>query len=316
MKNLIYVLSLFLAIGCATTKNVDNKEKSVKSESKSSEIQDVRSVDKSYSENINTVSNLRKVKSKVVCADHGKVKKTNWRDLLEAGFSCIQDEDWTSLSSIASKLSHNHLKAPWGPYYRSIVAEHRGDLARSIWMVDLALKKAPDNALLLYQKARLLWLTKRESASYSLMRSVVEKDKKNYDAILFLGNVHYRDRDFAEALKFYKKILEHNSGDADYRAAVGESFYFGGKYKESIKHYKAASSKMKINGSLYYKIGMAYKNLKNWDLAKSFLEKAISQKRKGRTLASLGDMKIRENLKEVIMKIESGKSKKIVKESK
>lgn len=310
MKQIILFASVIFLFGCATTQNNEiKKNKNAKKEKKSSEIQDVKSVDATYSENIQTVSNLRKVKSKVLCVDHVKVDKKNWRNLLEAGFSCIQDKKWTALSSIASKLSHNHLKAPWGPYYRSIVSEHRGDLARALWMIDLALKKSPENALILYQKARILWLTKKESQSYSLMKKVVEKDPKNFDALLFLGNIHYRDRDFAEALKYYNKVLAYNSGDAEYRAALGESLYFIDKHKDSIKHYKAAASKIKLNGSLYYKIGLAYKNLKDWSLAKAFLEKAISQKRKGRSLASLGDMKIREDLKEVMIKINANKEK-------
>lgn len=316
MKNLGLMFVVLFLFGCASTPDGNMSKDSSKKSKKSGELQDVRTVDKTYSENIQTVSNLRKVKSKVACVDHNKVDKTNWRNLLEAGFSCIQDKDWTALSSIASKLSHNHLKAPWGPYYRSIVAEHRGDLARSLWMADLSLKKSPDNALILYQKARVLWLTKKESQAYSLMKDVVKKDPKNYDALLFLGNIHYRDREFKEALSYYNKVLEFNSGDSEYRAALGESLYFNGNYKDSIKHYKAASSNMKLNGSLYYKVGLAYKNLKDWEQSKSYLEKAISQKRKGRSLASLGDMKIRKDLKEVMTKIESGKGKNIVKESK
>jgi len=316
MKKYTLIFSTLFIFGCATVPNSKPKKNVAPKSKKSGELQDVKSVDSTYSENIETVSNLRKAKSKVACADHNKVDKANWRNLLEAGFSCIQEKKWTALSSIAAKLSHNHLKAPWGPYYRSIVAENRGDLARALWMADLALKKSPDNALILYQKARVLWLTKHESESYSLMKEVVKKDPKNYDALLFLGNVHYRDREFKEALSYFNQVLKFNSGDAEFRAALGESLFFSGKYKESVKHYKAASAKIKINGSLYYKIGLAYKNLKDWDLSKSYLEKAISQKRKGRSLASLGDLKMRKDLKEVMTNIESAKGKKIVKETK
>lgn len=310
MKNLIAAaFSVVFLFGCASLENGEMEKKASKKEAKSQELQDVKTVDTTYSENIKSMSSLRKVKSKVLCDDHAKVEKKNWRDLLEAGYSCIQDKKWSALNAIASKLSHNHLKAPWGPYYRSVVSEHRGDLARALWMVDLADKKAPNNSLIMYQKARILWLTKDESAAYSLMKKVVAKNPKNYDAILFLGNIHYRDRDFKTALQYYKKVLEFNYKDSEYRAAMGESFFFGGKYQDSIKHYKAATSNIQKNASLLFKTGMAYKNLKNWNSAKTYFEKAISQKRKGRSLASLGDMEIRKNLKEVITKIEAGKSK-------
>jgi tetratricopeptide (TPR) repeat protein len=311
MRILVLLMSVLFLFGCASGDKSTEIEKSVtKKKSKDSEeLQDVKTVDKTYSENIKSISNLKRVKSKVACSDHSKVEKTKWRDLLEAGFSCIQDKNWSALNGIAEKLSHNHLKAPWGPYYRSIVSEHRGDLARAMWMIDLADKKAPNNSLIMYQKARVLWLTKNESESYSLMKKVIEKDPKNYDALLFLGNVHYRDRDFKTALTYFEKVMQYNYKDAEYRAAMGESLYFSGKHQESIKHYKAASAGIKINASLLYKTGLAYKNIKNWNLAKTFFEKAISQKRKGRSLASLGDMQIRKDLREVVAKIEAGKPK-------
>lgn len=309
MKNLSLLFSVVFLFGCASVDSAKMEKKdSSKKEAKSKELQDVKTVDKTYSEDIKSMSSLRKTKSKVLCDDHTKVEKKNWRDLLEAGFSCIQDKKWSPLSAIASKLSHNHLKAPWGPYYRSIVSEHRGDLSRSLWMIDLADKKAPNNSLIMYQKARVLWLTKNESEAYSLMKQVVAKNPKNYDALLFLGNIHYRDRDFKTALKYYEKVLQFNYKDSEYRAAMGESFFFSKKYQDSIKHYKAATSNIKKNASLLYKTGLAYKNLKNWASAKTYFEKAISQKRRGRSLASLGDMEIRKNLKDVITKIEAGKS--------
>lgn len=300
MKYLVIILSFIFVSGCATGPATKMEKGTGKGQGKE---QDVKTIDATYSTDIKSFSNLKKSRARVACRDYGNVDKKNWRDLLEAGFSCIQLKNWESLSAIAGKLSHNHLKAPWGPYYRSIVAENQGDLARAIWMADLALKKAPENAMILFQKARILWLTKEESQAYEMMEKVVELDSKNYDAILFLGNIHYRDRDFLEALIYYDKVLKYNYRDGKYRAAMGESNFYIGKYQESIKHYKAAASSEKLNASLFYKIGLSYKNLKNWSSAKTYLEKAISQRRKGRGLASLSDEKMRNDLKSVVAKI-------------
>ncbi len=309
MKYLITILALILVTGCATGP-AEKMEKGESSKDGKADLQDVKTVDTTYSEGIKASSNLKSSRARVSCNEYANVDKKNWRDLLEAGFSCIQKKNWDALSSIASKLSHNHLKAPWGPYYRSIVAEQRGDFARAIWMADLALKKAPDNAMILFQKARILWVTKKETASYEMMKKVVEADPNNYDALLFLGNIHYRDREFVEALGYYDKVLKYNYRDAKYRAAMGESNFYIGNYQESIKHYKAAAGGAKLNASLYYKLGLAYKNLKNWNNAKTYLEKAILQRRKGRSIASLSDENMRNDLKAVEAKIREVKGDK------
>ncbi len=306
MKNFTVLMLLLFVSACATGP-ATNLEKEV-DEGKNGE-QDVKTVDKTYSTDIRSFSNLKKTKSKISCNNYLKVKKENWRDLLEAGYSCIQKKKWNVLSSIAEKLSHNHLKAPWGPYYRSIVSEHKGDLARAVWMADLALKKAPGNSMILFQKARVLWMVKEETSSYEMMKKVVKLNPENYDAILFLGNIHYRDRDFKEALVYYNKILKVNSKDSKYRAAMGDSYFHTGKYKESVKHYKVAVYKERMNASLLYKIGLSYKFMKDWGRSKTYLEKAVAQKRKGRGLASVSAENMIADLKSVKAKIEASKGK-------
>ncbi len=306
MKYSMISLGFIFILGCATgpSSQIDNV-KILNGVKKG--FQDVKKIDTVYSSGIKASSNLRNLRARVSCKEYGDVDNKNWRRMLEIGYSCIKKKNWSALSVVANKLSHNHLKAPWGPYYRSIIAEQEGDLTRAIWMVDLALKKAPQNTIIIFQKARVLWLAKNESMAYEMMKKVVKLDPKNYDALFFLGNIHYRDRDFKEALKFYKKIFKYNHKDAGYRAAMGESNFYLGNYQESIKHYKAAALRSKLNASLFYKLGLSYKNLKNWSNAKVYLEKAIVQRRKGRSLASLSDEKIRADLKIVEAKIRENK---------
>ncbi len=309
MKYGLVVLGFIFILGCATSPS--SKMSYVQGlKGLKQDFQDVKKIEVLYSSGIKASSNLKVLRAQVSCEEYENIDKKKWRRMLEIGYSCIKKKNWGALSVIAKSLSHNHLKAPWGPYYRSIIAEQEGDFARAIWMVDLALKKAPDNPIIIFQKARILWLIKNESAAYKMMKKVVKLNPKNYDALLFLGNIYYRDQDFKEALGFYKKVLKYNYKDAAYRAAMGESNFYLRNYQESIKHYKAAAVRSKLNASLFYKLGLSYKNLKNWTNAKFYLEKAIAQRRKGRSLASLSDEKIRTQLKIVEAKIREIKGNK------
>lgn len=300
---------LFLG-ACATTGNGtgDAAKQSLSKEEKAQSLQDVRSVDKTYSSNINLATTLEKVRTKYSCKEYRQLKKTAWKDLLEAGYSCIDQKKWIELSEIAKILSHNHLKAPWGPYYRSIVAENKRDFSRALWMINLAEKKAPENSIILYQKARLLWTMGDETESYKLMEKVVKLNPKNFDALFFLGKIQYRDREFADAIHYFEKVYRYKRKDAAFRASLAESYFFEKKYKKSIDHYKAAASGQELNASLFYKIGLAYKNLKKYDSAKNYFEKAISQRRKGRSLASFSDDKVRAELNQVIQILEKKKA--------
>ncbi len=312
----IILLAAFIT-GCATTdSNISEKgntqasSKNTKKEKPKEELQDVQTIDKSYGSKIRITSYIKKTKAKIKCSDYSKVKVDEWRKLLESGWSCIKNKNWPVLEEIANILSRKHIKAAWGPYYKSIIAEKQGDLMKAQWMINLAERKAPNNPVITFQKARLAWLQKDETQAFDLMKAVLKQDAKNLDAAQFLGEIHFRDRQFKEAINYLTKTLKYMGRDSKTRLALAESHFELGKYKESLAHYKTAISLTQNNADLWMKMGLSYQNLKNYERAKSCYEQAINQKRKGRALASLSDQEIRKNLSAVNKIIEERNAKK------
>lgn len=303
MKIMGVILCILFLSACSTTKEMRKGTASDKVAAADSKVekQDVKSLDLTYSDGVESSFSKR---GKYKCDEYKTFKKEDWKKIIESGFSCIVDKNWAELSEIADILSHNHLKAPWGPFYKSVIAsDQRGDHLRALWMVDLALRKSPENTLILFQKARVKWLLEEHAEAFKIISDVVKKDKKNYEAAFFLSQIHYRDREFKEALKYFKDLGRYYSKDSNYRISYAESLFHTGKFKESVQQYKVAAGIEKNNATFYYRIGQAYKNMQNWSYAKSYLEKAISQRRKGRALASLSDEKIRKDLKFVEAKL-------------
>lgn len=310
---IIFILANFV-VSCVTGDKTSDKSASQKTkEAKKKDLsqtekQDVTTVDTAYVEDIKGVSNFDKNRSKYNCNEYQKIEKQKWRDLVDAGYSCIRDKNWGTLSEVATLLSHNHLKAPWGPYFRSIVSESKADYSRALWMIELANKKAPNNPLVMYQKARILWGTKNETEAYNLFKEVYKLNSNLYEVPLFLGFVEYRDRNFKEAIAYFQKVEKYVNRNPEFNAALAESYFFTNDFKKSLPHYKSAVSREDLNASLYYKIGLAYKNLKDWNQAKSYFEKALSQRRRGRSIASFDDSSLHAALKEVDTVLSAQKS--------
>ena len=241
-KNNFIFLLFFILASCATTSESGNNEKAQTNEEKSSKEkngeestakQDVKEIDLNYSKGFK----LSEKKGKIDCNKYLEIEKEDWRGLVESALSCIYDKNWSNLSKVADILSHNHLKAPWGPYYKSIVASERfRDYQRAEWMINLAAKKSPKNDIINYQLARIYWNTNRKPQAYDLMEEIRKKDPNNSSVLRFLGDVEYRDRNFKKTLKHYSKIIPKFSRDLEFRAALATSYFYTDQKEKSLSH--------------------------------------------------------------------------------
>ena len=311
-KNYLLLLLLVLS-ACATAEKANDdtdaasKSGIEKSIEDTTAQQDVKEIDLNYSKDLE----LSQKNGRLECKKHVEVEKTEWRKLVESALTCINEKDWTELSKIADKLSHNHLKAPWGPYYKSIVASERfRDFKRAEWMCNLALKKSPNNLIINYQLARIYWNTDRKPEAYDLMESIRKKDPKNMNVIRFLGDIEYKDRNFKKALKHYDKISSEFSRDLDYRAALATSLFYTNQKEKSLSHYKYAVRNSKDKAPYLFQIGEVYKEMKNWTLAKAYYLKAIKTGSKVRSIASLDPKKIKVQLDYVDQRLKEKLQKK------
>ena len=309
-KNYLLPL-LFLLSACATTGEGEfGKDKSKigigSTGEESTEKQDVRKLDLNYSKNFL----LSKKRGKFDCKKHVEFKKEDWKKFVESALSCIYDKNWTELSKIADVFSHNHIKAPWGPYYKSIVAsEQFKDYHRAEWMCNLALKKSPNNTVITYQLARIFWNTDRKPQAYDLMESIRKKGFNSPSVLRFLGDIEYKDRNFKKALKYYTKIKSKYYRDLDFRAALATSFFYTGKKEKSLNHYKYVAKNIVDKGLPLYQLGEVYKSMKNWSLAKAYYLKAMKAGPNARNIASL-DLKIKVQIDYVDQRIKESKRRK------
>ena len=302
-KTLI-LLSIAISLGCSTASknNESGSKKTAKKEKSRLESQDVKGVDSQYTESVKFTVQEGKYK----CEQAIEFSKEEWRKLLESGLSCIYNKNWNGLSKVADILSHNHLKAPWGAYYKSLIASEKyKDFQRAEWMANLALKKAPENQIIKFQLARIYWNTDRNSEAYDLMQEIKKKNPNDVSILKFLGDIEYKDRNFKEAEKYYSKVLSEFSRDLAFRAAYAGTLYYNGKEKESLSHYKYVLRRASDKRPLYFQIGEIYKKEKNWKYAKAFYERAIKDTQSVRSIASLDQKKIKIQLDYVDQKLKA-----------
>lgn len=229
---------------------------------------------KVYTQNNTLLSVLNNDSVKERCEFNADKDYKDWGRMLRVGFACVNKNDWKTVSSIGHAFSIRHIDAPWGAYFLSLASEKAGDMPRAIWMIGLADRKAPDNAIIEFQKARLLWLQDQKDAAFQSAKKALELDGKLSEAALLMAQIYFSDYEFENAQTYYRKVIDSN--DKVFTAVLGmaETFAQLDKFKESIPFYIKAIKLKKNRIDLAYVLADIYETkVKDYKRALDWYEK-------------------------------------------
>lgn len=141
------------------------------------------------------------------CPKDRMYEKEDWRKVVGYASSCVKAKEWNQLEKIGTHLAKTAPLTPWGAYYLSLVATTRKDYPRAQWMLELALKKAPNEGLFHYELGRLFWEMGDEAAAIKEMKQASDLNPALLDAHFVVGQLALRRDDLSEARKQMAKIL-------------------------------------------------------------------------------------------------------------
>lgn len=188
---------------------------------KSEEDKVALELSKKYVEKIEIVdSQNKKALNQLLCpTDKQTLTNKDWKQLVDFANACVNKKNWNTLEFIAFKLTEESSLSPWGSYYLSIISEQKHHLDRAFWHVDLALKKAPGQAILYFQKARLQWKNHEYELSAENFEKAIELNSSLTSAHLFLAQINFRDQDYKVAESHFEKVL--NNDQRNFEAILG-----------------------------------------------------------------------------------------------
>lgn len=179
-------------------------------------------------------------------ASDKKWQKADWKSVVQMANGCVVKGQWSQVEDLANHLARQDHLAPWGPYYLSLAADARKDYSRALWMIELALKKAPSLGILKYQKGRILWGLEEYSQAMEMFEEALDKEPELLDAHMMLAQIHYRDQEFDKAKDHFEVVLSKDS--KNYTALVGlaECELKDGNIDKALGYFDRAVSR---NGS-------------------------------------------------------------------
>jgi TolA-binding protein len=109
----------------------------------------------------------------------------------------------------ATALTQEHLKryphSPWGSYYRALIHSDRGETAQAQWFIDLAIKKAPAEILLQYEKGRQLIEVNPEQA-ISLLTAASLNGDETEESKLVLGLLSFEKERCGKVSQYFENL--------------------------------------------------------------------------------------------------------------
>ncbi len=227
-----------------------------------------------YTQNNSLLSVLSKDKVKEKCRFDAKKDFEDWGNMLRVGFVCVNEKKWDTVRLIGETFSVRHIDAPWGAYFLSLVSEKEGNMPRALWMIGLADRKSPENGIIEFQKARLLWLQDQKDAAFQSAKKALELEPKLAEAALLMAQVYFSDYEFENAQTYYRKVIDAN--DEVFGAVLGmaDSFAQLDKFKEAVPFYIRAIKLKKNRIDLAYVLADIYETkIKDYKRALTWYEK-------------------------------------------
>lgn len=90
------------------------------------------------------------------------------------------------------------------------------------------------------------------------LKRIVEKDPKNLQALIALGNIYYDGQKFEEALVYYKKALEIDPKISSVWTDMGTMYHQLGKVDSSIICFQKGVDFDSKNKAAWFNLGLVY----------------------------------------------------------
>lgn len=148
---------------------------------------------------------------KASCPVDSQWQSLEWKKVMPLANACIRAKDWQRVEKMGDWLAKQAPLTPWGPFYLGIAAESRKDYPRAIWMLELALKKAPKEGIFQYELGRIHWDLKNDRAAVAAMKAASDLSPGLVDAHAVVGQLALQRQDYAEGERYFQKALAANA---------------------------------------------------------------------------------------------------------
>jgi tetratricopeptide (TPR) repeat protein len=169
-------------------------------------------------------------------------KTASLNDDVKGAAGCVHSNNWHQVEEFGNQMAIQFPNDAWGAYFLSLSAEHNKDWPRARWMAELAVKKAPNEGLTIYQLGRLQWAMSERMTALETLKKAVDKNPSLVEAHVLMGQMALMDDSKSAAEKSFLKAYEYDSKNFAALMGLGEIYRQNKKWTEAEKYLRQAVS--------------------------------------------------------------------------
>jgi tetratricopeptide (TPR) repeat protein len=137
-------------------------------------------------------------------------------------------------------------------------------------MIELALKKSPRQAILIYQKGRIFWGMGEFAQAAEVYNQALKENPRFVDAHIFLAQLYFRDQDFGRAAKHFATVMDLQPDNVMGTVGLAETRLQQGQAKVAVELYEKAVNQAPRQVSYRLKLAELYEvSMKDYSQALS-----------------------------------------------
>ena len=95
------------------------------------------------------------------------------------------------------------------------------------------------------------------------LRAKIQANPKDFDALVELGNIHFEQENFNDAIELYEKALAERPDDVNLRTDLATAMYYQRRFDEAIAQFNLALRQDPTHAQTLFNLGVAMLHGKN-----------------------------------------------------
>jgi cytochrome c-type biogenesis protein CcmH/NrfG len=102
-----------------------------------------------------------------------------------------------------------------------------------------------------------------DTARLQQLEDAVRANPQDFNSLVELGNAAFGQRNYDQAVQYYRRALDVNPRDVDVRTDLGTTFFFADRYDEAIAEFQKSLEINPTHPQSLFNLGVAYLQGKN-----------------------------------------------------
>lgn len=181
------------------------------------------------------------------CSASFTTKDAKIQNILEQANACYISKQYATTEKLALELAKFKETRPLGLYYLSLASDARDQNEKALWLVDELMKTQSENALVLYQKGRLMYQLEDINAAIPFFAKVVDMNIGSSEITTFAGVKAYTEKDYISSTDNFSRLTQDQVYNYNVAPLFSEAWAQRGEAEKGLQLITDFSAKKKDN---------------------------------------------------------------------